>query len=120
LRSYLLSLVVVVENRNLHLLDVIQELLFIPSESWSKQQIKVNTKKRYESPTKVHKEPRVPSHSLFRDSPSRKLLHDGHGIVPSLSHLNYLDKLRLQTAHLKGQLLLSLTQAKEARVIPRE
>jgi hypothetical protein len=42
--SYLLSPVVVVENRNLHFLDVIQELLFIPSESWSKQQVKAKYK----------------------------------------------------------------------------
>jgi hypothetical protein len=30
------------------------------------------------------------------------------------------NKLRLQTAHLEGQLLLGLTRAKEARVILRE
>jgi hypothetical protein len=42
--SYLLNPVVVVENRNLHLLDIFQEHLFIPLESWSKQQIKANTK----------------------------------------------------------------------------
>jgi hypothetical protein len=58
---------VVVENSNLHLLDVVQELLFIPSESWSKQQIKENTKQRYKSLIKIHKEPGVPSHSLFKD-----------------------------------------------------
>jgi hypothetical protein len=68
LSSYLLSTVVVMENRNLHLLNIIQELLFIPSKSWSKPQIKANTKQRYKSPTKVHKEPRVPLHYLFRDS----------------------------------------------------